>query len=343
MQRDSKYMGCLKLRELTFGIIGFGKMGKIRLKTLNEMDGCTVKWVCDINRETASNGDTRFTVNEKDVLEDEDIDAIIVSTSNDRLKDLVVKFLDRGKHVFCEKPPGRNMVELNEMIEAESRNPKLKLMFGFNHRHHESVIRAKQVVDSGEYGSVLWMRGRYGKSVDKDFFSSWRARREVAGGGIFLDQGIHMLDLFLMMCDDFEEVKAHVSNLYWNLDIEDNVFAIFANKKGQVASLHSTMTQWRHIFSLEIFLERGYIVLNGLKTSSNTYGDEILTIARNRSLPPAARWTDEEKLVFHVDSSWKKEMNVFVDAIRNGKEISVGSTKDAFKLMRLVEKVYNEQ
>ena len=164
-------------------------MGKIRLKTLNEMDGCTVKWVCDINRETASNGDTRFTVNEKDVLEDEDIDAIIVSTSNDKLKDLVVKFLDRGKHVFCEKPPGRNMVELNEMIEAESRNPKLKLMFGFNHRHHESVIRAKQVIDSGEYGSVLWMRGRYGKSVDKDFISSWRARREVAGGGIFLEQG----------------------------------------------------------------------------------------------------------------------------------------------------------
>jgi 1,5-anhydro-D-fructose reductase (1,5-anhydro-D-mannitol-forming) len=165
----------------------------------------------------------------------------------------------------------------------------------------------------------------------------------MAGGGIFLDQGIHMLDLFLMMCGDFDEVKAHVSNLYWNLDIEDNVFAIFSNKKGQVASLHSTMTQWRHIFSLEIFLERGYITINGLKTSSNTYGDEVMTIVKNRTLPPAAKWSDEEKLNFHIDTSWNRELNIFVDAVRNNKEIPIGNTYDAYKLMKLVDKVYENK
>lgn len=88
-------------------------------------------------------------------------------------------------------------------------------------------------------------------------------------------------------------------------------------------------------------MERGYIVLNGLRTSSNSYGDEVLTIARNRSLPPAARWDDEERVVYGVDSSWEREMNHFVDAIRNDKNIEIGNTRDAFKLMRLVEKVYS--
>src|SRR5690606_1222943 len=111
---------------------------------------------------------------------------------------------------------------------------------------------------------------------------TWRAKKDLAGGGILLDQGIHMLDLFLYLGGSFDQVHAFVSNLYWKLEgIEDNVFAIMKNSRsGMVASLHSTMTQWRHLFSLEIFLESGYMVLNGLKTSSGTYGEEVLTIAK---------------------------------------------------------------
>jgi 1,5-anhydro-D-fructose reductase (1,5-anhydro-D-mannitol-forming) len=216
-------------------------------------------------------------------------------------------------------------------------------MFGFNHRHHESVIYTKKLIDSGEYGDILWMRGRYGKSVDTNFFSTWRAKKELAGGGIFLDQGIHMLDLFLMLCGDFEEVHALVSNLYWKLDIEDNVFAMFRNKKGQAASLHSTMTQWRHLFSLEIFLSRGYITINGLKTSSNTYGDEAMSIAKNRSAPPAAIWDKEEDMIFHVDNSWRRELEIFIDSIEKQTPVPVGNSGDALKLMRLVEEVYKQK
>ena len=153
-----------------------------------------------------------------------------------------------------------------------------------------------------------------------------------------------MLHLFLMFCEGFDDVHAFVSNLYWKLDIEDNVFAIFRNSKtGQVASLHSTMTQWRHLFSLEIFLERGYITINGLKTSSNTYGDEAMTIVRNRSKPPAAAWTKQEDLVFHTDYSWEKEMKVFVESVRANKLVPVGNAKDALKLMSLVEEVYKNR
>lgn len=343
LEKSSIYGMIWSMRELIFGILGFGKMGKIRYNTLNAMPRCKVSWICDINSVTQVPEDVHYTRDPEDILQDKDVGAIVVSTSNDSLKDLVVAGLDQGKHVFCEKPPGRNLVEINEMIGAEKRNPQMKLMYGFNHRHHKSILRAKELIDSGEFGQVLWMRGRYGKSVNDDFFSSWRSEKKRSGGGIFLDQGIHMLDLLLMMCGNFDEVKAYVSRLYWDLDIEDNVFAIFRNKKGQVASLHSTITQWRHLFSLEIFLERGYITINGLRTSSNTYGNEVLTIAKNRTLPPAAMWSEEKKIVYHVDNSWERELGIFVDAIRNDTDIPVGNSKDALKVMKLVEKVYNEQ
>ncbi len=330
------------MSKLNFAIIGFGKMGEIRYKTLAAMPRCTVVAVCEPGA-AARTPKGIPNVSATKILADKNIDAVIICTPNDLLKNLTVAALKAGKHVFCEKPPGRNMAELNAMVKAEKAAKGKKLMFGFNHRHHGSMLHAKKLIDSGEYGKVLWMRGRYGKSVDEKFFSNWRSKQGRAGGGIFLDQGIHMLDLFLMFCS-FDDVHAFVSNLYWKLDIEDNVFAIFRNKKtGQVASLHSTMTQWRHLFSLEIFLERGYITINGLKTSSNTYGDEAMTIVKNRSLPPAAVWTKQEDLVFHTDYSWKKEMKVFVEAICNDTAVPVGNTKDALKLMGLVEKVYKNR
>ena len=203
----------------------------------------------------------------------------------------------------------------------------------------------KSIVDKGDYGKILWMRGRYGKSVDNDFFTTWRADKELAGGGILLDQGIHMLDLFLHLGGSFDEVKAFISNLYWNLDgIEDNVFAIMKNNEtGLVASLHSTMTQWRHLFSLEVFMESGYMVLNGLRTSSQTYGEEILTVARNRTKAPAATWEDEERFVYDVDTSMEKEVGLFNKAIASDKKPSSGNSDDARNVMMLVDAIYRNR
>ncbi len=330
------------MNELKFAIIGFGKMGQIRYDTLKGMSACRVVCISEIDPQIVPPEGVPNISDIDAILKDQAIDAIVICTPNYLLKDLVVRGLSSGKHVFCEKPPGRNLAELREMMTAEQEHKPCKLMFGFNHRHHESMRHAKKLIDSGECGKILWMRGRYGKSVDPRFFSDWRSKKELAGGGIFLDQGIHMLDLFLMFCDDFDQAQAYVSNLYWKLDIEDNVFAIFRNQRGQVASLHSTMTQWRHIFSLEIFLERGYITINGLKTPSNSYGDEVMSVVRNRTLPPEASWTDEEKITFHTDYSWAKELAVFADCVRHNREVSQGNTRDALKLMRLVEKIYQQ-
>ena len=155
-----------------------------------------------------------------------------------------------------------------------------------------------------------------------------------------MDQGIHMLDLFLMMVGDFDEVHAFVSNLYWKCDVEDNVFATFRRRDGLVASLHSTMTQWRHLFSFEVFLEKGYVVINGLLTSSGTYGDEVMAIATNRTAAPSAAWSDEEHIRFNVNNSWRYEIEHFFKAIQENASIKVGNSQDVLKLMKLTDRIY---
>jgi 1,5-anhydro-D-fructose reductase (1,5-anhydro-D-mannitol-forming) len=323
---------------INVGIIGYGKMGQIRNQVIDSFDDVKVVSIFDTAKISA---EAKIVDSPDKIIKDPDIDSVIISTPNYLNKNLTMQSLENGKNVFCEKPPAFNSIEVEEICQVEKKSGK-KLMYGFNHRHHSSIKRMKEMVDGKEFGKVLWMRGRYGKSVDKAFYNNWRAKKKYAGGGILIDQGIHMLDLFLYLGGDFDKVQASVSNLYWKLNVEDNVFATLENTKtGMAASLHSTMTQWRHLFSLEVFLEKGYLILNGLKTSSNTYGDEILTITKNRSVAPAATWEDEENITFHNDESWESELNEFFYSIKNNKKIKSGNSYDALKLMRIVDQIYS--
>lgn len=318
------------------GIIGYGKMGQIRAKALREDGRVEVAKVYDV-RSIEDEPTSLVAASEDEIINDPEIGMVFVCTPNFRIVPLVKAALRAGKDVFSEKPPAFTAKEMEEVIAVEKESGR-KLMYGFNHRHHESIKKAKEEIESGAYGKILWMRGRYGKNVDEEFFKGWRADAKLAGGGIFLDQGIHMLDLFLHFAGGFDEVQAFISNVFWKLELEDNVFAIFRNNEsGIVASLHSTMTQWRHLFSLEIFLENGHFVLNGLKTSSGMYGDEELAVAKNDQ---AGSHSDEQKFVYETDTSWVSEIKHFVDVVEGDQAVQHGSSADALELMKIVDQVY---
>lgn len=323
---------------LRVGIIGYGKMGRIRHNVLQALENVSVQSLFD-----PQPFDTELKVAEsaESIICDPKIDAIFICTPNSFNKQFTIEGLRAGKHVFCEKPPAFTAGDVDEIRQVESASGKV-LMYGFNHRHHGSIRHMKSLVESNEYGRILWMRGRYGKSVDSTYYENWRAKKELAGGGILIDQGIHMLDLFLHLGGGFDKIHASVSNRFWNLEVEDNVFATLeSSETGICASLHSTMTQWRHLFSLEVFLEKGYFVLNGLKTSSNTYGDETLSLAKNRSAAPAATWEDEEHITYHNDHSWEIEIKEFISAIRENRAVTAGSSLDALNLMKIIDKIYS--
>lgn len=322
-------------------VIGFGKMGKIRADAIEKSSIGKVIGVFEPN--PSKNIKYPLYNSEKEVFNDPKVDAVFLCTPNYRIVPLCIESLKAGKHVFSEKPPAFNSVQLSSVIQSENDSGKV-LMYGFNHRHHDSVQRMKNIIVSGEMGKPLWMRGRYGKEVNQDFLKGWRADKRLSGGGIMLDQGIHMLDLFLYLGGGFDEVQALVSNLFWKIEgIEDNVFAQFrCSKTGLCASLHSTMTQWRYLFSLEIFLEEGALILNGLKTSSGAYGDEVLSVKHNIRRREEGQYESEERIVFKEDASWNSEIEMFFDSIQKGETPKLGNSKDAKVLMELIDKIYED-
>jgi 1,5-anhydro-D-fructose reductase (1,5-anhydro-D-mannitol-forming) len=328
---------------LKIGVIGFGRMGQTRAKAVADSGLAKVVAVYD----PTPSGQIPFTVagSIEEIIADPAIDAVFLCLPNFLNKSTTIAALRAGKHVFCEKPPCFTAADMREIMAVEDAAKRV-LMYGFNHRQHESILKMKEVIDEGRHGRVLWMRGRYGKSVDADYLKTWRAKKELAGGGILLDQGIHMLDLFLYLAGrPFDEVHAFVSNLYWKTPgIEDNVFAMFRDSStGLAVSFHSTMTQWRHLFSLEVFLAHGYMVLNGLNTSSKSYGEEVLTIAKNRTTAPAATWETEERLNYTYDTSWSREVGLFIDAILGDRPVRYGSSAQALQVMELIDRIYANQ
>lgn len=325
---------------IRIGIIGFGKMGRIRAQAIQESRSGEVIAIFDCDPDTVIEAQVR-TVSPQVVLMDPRIDAVFICTPNYLNKPLAIAALRAGKHVFCEKPPAFTAADVEEIRAIETQSEKC-LMYGFNHRHHESIQKMKAIADSGELGRILWMRGRYGKEVDESFFQGWRANKSMAGGGIMLDQGIHMLDLLLYLGGGFDEVQAMVSNLFWKIEgIEDNVFANFrSSTTGICASLHSTMTQWRYLFSLEVFLEDGAMVLNGLKTSSGAYGSEDLAIKRNRRASVRGTFDSEERITYHSDTSWEAEVLHFFKSIEGKRRPTLGHSGDALKIMQLTDSVY---
>ncbi|PCJ63219.1 MAG: hypothetical protein COA73_05580 [Candidatus Hydrogenedentota bacterium] len=324
---------------LRVSLIGLGKMGRIRYEELCKHPGVQVVAGADPDS-TKALDDLDYESDPAAILKS-DVDAIFIATPNHETPDFVCAALDAGKHVFCEKPPGRTVEDIQVIMEAEKRNPSLKLKFGFNHRYHAGIQEAKRIIDSNRLGHILWIRGIYGKCGGEDFENSWRSKKETAGGGVLLDQGIHMLDLFRLFCGDFVEIKSMVSKSYWDIDVEDNAFALLRAAEGRVCMLHSSSTQWKHRFNLEITLSDGYLSVNGILSSTRSYGDETITVARRKFDDGFDTGSPrEETIYFDTDPSWELEIADFVDNIANNTPVHPGSSQDALKAMEAVFAIY---
>jgi predicted dehydrogenase len=265
---------------LKVGIAGYGIVGKRRHIFIDEHPQLEVVALCDQNfKNEFLKKDGISYYNKTQSFLNEDFDILFVCLTNNVAAEVTISGLKKGLHVFCEKPPGMNVEDIEKVIQVERNNPSLKLKYGFNHRYHESIKKALQIIQSGELGTVINLRGVYGKSRVISFSGGWRSKRELAGGGILLDQGIHMVDLMRLFCGEFVDVKSFISNDYWKHDVEDNAYALMKSENGIVASLHSAATQWRHRFQLDISLEKGSIGLSGILSGSKSYGAETITIS----------------------------------------------------------------
>jgi len=204
-------------------------------------------------------------------------------------------------------------------------------------------MEAKKIIDSGKMGKLLWMRGVYGKAGSIDYDKNWRNFQKYSGGGILIDQGIHMLDLMRYFSGEkFNKINSYITTSYWNIDVEDNAFVLMQSDNNIIASMHSSATQWKHKFLLEMCFEEGYLNLDGILSGTRSYAPEQLIIGRREfeDITFAMGKPKETIVSFENDDSWNLEVEEFVNAINGEGEIIEGTLQDAFDTLSLVQKVY---
>lgn len=326
-------------------IIGMGRMGRTRYDALQKHGGFEITGLCDSRLEQLAGYSENKYEDWKKCIEDENPQVVVVCTVNSVIPDVVCFALEHGSHVFSEKPPGKTLADTMRMKECCTRHPEQILKFGFNHRYHSSVIEAKALIDSGFLGEVVAARGVYGKAgnLDKE---EWRNDMELAGGGILLDQGIHMLDLLRYFMGDFQTIDGFVEHLVWkDCPGEDTAFATMRTESGKVATLHSSAIQWKHKFDLDITCTNGYIALNGLLTSTKSYGEERITYYKKDLQQKSGKLGNpaEYTMCFDEDHSWDYEVKEFYDVLTGQRALENGTIEDAVAVMRMVDGIYRSK
>ena len=326
---------------INFGIAGYGKMGKIRERSIFESPNTNLISIYESSDLIQPDKKIIQCKSFEDLLET-NIDAVMVSVYVSFSAECVIKALNAGKHVFCEKPPAMNVKEMRKVIEAEKKSGKV-LKYGFNHRFHYSVMEAKKIIENGDMGKILWMRGVYGKAGSIDFHDNWRNYKKYSGGGILFDQGIHMIDLFRYLAsNEFECLNAHLTSSFWNTECEDNAFVTLKSKNKIIATLHSSATQWKHKFLLEIAFENGYINLDGILSSTRSYAPETMIVGMREfeDITFAMGKPKESVTYYEHDDSWKLELENFINAIKGDSPIINGTSNDALEIMKLTDSIY---
>jgi predicted dehydrogenase len=264
-----------------------------------------------------------------------DIDAVLVCTPPDSHTDISLDALRNGKHVLCEKPLCRTMEEARALVKAV-KAAQTTFKCGFNHRYHPAVLEAKKLFDSGALGRPLFGRCSYGLVGRPGFENEWRADPMRAAGGQLGEQGIHGIDLFRWFLGEISDVSCMTSIQYFKTQsLEDNGMAVFRMAGGATASLHSSMTQWKNMFSFEVYGEDGYASVEGL---GGSYGLEKLTWGRRDFSAPFSHTTVEFR---GGDSSWAAEWQDFAKAANAGRQPAMGTVEDGVEALRITLACYH--
>jgi len=324
-------------RQISFkvGIIGCGLIGFKRSKYLGSRGKLVA--CADVNviraKKIAVNKKIKVFTDWKKLLDVKEIDIVIISTPHNQLSKILLHAYKKKKHVLVEKPGAKNLKEISKVISKVNDN-KIKIRVGFNHRYHPSIIKARKIIKSGVIGKPMYLRGRYGHGGRLKYEKEWRAKPSISGGGELIDQGSHLIDLSRLFLGEFNEIKGFINTYFYKMSVEDNVFLTLKTHSNKVAFLHASWTEWKNMFSLEIFCTLGKLDINGI---GGSYGQEQLTLykmSKKMGMPKQKNWKFKLQ-----DVSWITEINeLYDDIIYNRKPKS--NLNDAYQTLKIINKIY---
>jgi predicted dehydrogenase len=326
------------LEQVNYAIIGCGLIGKKRVAAMPA--GAKLAVACDTNLARAEDlvklaKSGRAVTDFKEAVRDPNVKVVFVATLNSTLAPIALAAINGGKHVLVEKPAAVKAREIKK-LEAAAKKSKVLVRVGYNHRYHPACLKALEIFRTGKLGPIMFVRGRYGHGGRIGYDKEWRADPKLSGGGELIDQGVHLIDLAGIFLGEFTSVEGHVTTYFWKMPVDDNAFLSLRNKTGNTAWLHVSCSEWKNLFSLEIYGRNGKLHWEGL---GGSYGVERLTYYKmlpQMGPPDTTIWEFPRG-----DESWKIEMAEFFKDIRL-KRTPVPGLKEAKAALEVAEKIYRK-
>lgn len=247
-----RVMSAVRSEPILVGLVGGGAVAQVaHLPAYRRLRTARLIAICEREapkrralRERAEVDHAVATLDE--LLEIDEVQAVDICLPSDLHRDAVIRSLEAGKHVLCEKPLGLTAQEVEDVIAAQQRSGKVVLV-GMNNRYRDDSILLKEAVDQGSLGEVYYARARWHKRRDAMRLDTWYYQTDRAGGGVVMDLGAPMLDLALWLCDypDPERVGASFYH-HLGVDVEDTAVLSVRCAGGLTISVETSWNQIWH-------------------------------------------------------------------------------------------------
>jgi predicted dehydrogenase len=322
-------------RSIGFAVVGCGLIGRRRAATL---PAGSLRYAYDRERSRADelakvHQGCTATDKLETIIADQEVTAVIVSTVNSALAPITLAAVQAGKDVLVEKPGAIETQEL-EAIESAAQRTGSLVRIGYNHRYHPAFLKAYELIVNEDLGGLMFIRARYGHGGRTGYDREWRADPLLSGGGELMDQGVHLLDLASHFLGEFSDIEGHAATYYWDMPVDDNAFISLRTPDGRTAWLQVSCTEWKNLFSFELYFRRAKLHVEGL---GGSYGIERLSYYR--LLPEMG---PPETTVFEFprgDGSWARELQEFIIDVRERRRPNPGIAEGK-AILRIVETLY---
>jgi predicted dehydrogenase len=318
-------------------VIGCGLIGRKRAGALGpaRLVACADLVAGHAERLAATSAGCRAFTDWKAAIAYPGVEVVIVATLHDSLAEITRAAITAGRHVLVEKPAARNAGELLGLAELAASHG-VQVRVGFNHRRHRAFRDARQLIDSGALGPLMFVRGRYGHGGRIGYDKEWRSDPRLSGGGELIDQGCHIIDLARWLLGEFTDVEGFATTYFWQMPVDDNAFLMLRTSDGKAAFLHASCTEWKNMFSFEIYGRDGKIDITGL---GGSYGVERM--AFYKMLPEMGPPETHIREYPMADDSWAVEFSDFLQDIRLGRCPDSGLA-DAASVLEIIGAIYRK-
>ncbi len=312
-------------KKVRIGIVGCGQMGRWHLDAYRTNPHVELAAFADNDFEKAQKfaleAGAKAYASHAEMIANEKLDGVSICTVPSTHKNIALDFLNAGVNILCEKPLAVTTAEAQEMCRKAEEN-NLFLLTAFKFRFFEEVLKAKELIEKGSLGKILNFRLMFGGFIDMS--ETWFAKKEIAGGGVIMDNGPHALDIIHYLLGDIECISAQTTN-YQNIDVEDTAHLTCSLKngaKGNVDLSWSSSVPARAY--LEIYGEDGAILLD---YGGITYKFKI--------------WDEWKRIPGRINAkeAFARQVDHFVGALV-GEAPSIVRNEDGLKSQMAIEAAY---